>query len=420
MKLAELVEKRARAAVALRAANDAGDNAKFDQIDAEIVAIDAEIDRTKKVEAYEKTQAAFGETKQPPMPDIKAGDVDPKTGVVLSPRAKLARDPAYAKVFSKYLRNDVRGLNAEEQKMIYAAQTETTTGGGYLIPTGFSGQLEEALLWFGGILDACYSFETETGNPLPWPTVNDTANEGEILGVNTQLNEQDFAFNQVVFGAFTHNSKSVLVPIQLLQDSYFNLDKKVAEMLGTRLGRGMNHKLTTGVGTTEPSGVVTEVLNSGNIYVTANGQTSTIIGDDLINLEHLVDPAYRPKGKYMFADSTLKAIKKLKDSYGRYLWLPGLAVNDPNTINGYPYVINQHMQGLGLSDSPPVHGNRFALFGDFSKYAVRRVAGEITVMVLKERYADYLQVGYQAFVRYDGKLLDAGTHPIAVACQATS
>jgi HK97 family phage major capsid protein len=96
-----------------------------------------------------------------------------------------------------------------------------------------------------------------------------------------------------------------------------------------------------------------------------------------------------------------------------------LAASDPNTINGYSYVINNDMPQIGRNGSPLV-GNNFMLFGDMSKYKVRRVAGDTTVMRLNERYADYLQVGYQAFLRADAQLLDAGTHPIAVLVQAAS
>jgi HK97 family phage major capsid protein len=426
MKLAELVEQRNVAVKEMRSYLEKGDTVKFDEIDAKVVELDKQIAALKKLEDAEKVQAAFADTRQPPMSNIAPHLVDGGRNEEWQ--------KTYSKVFSKYLRGNISSLSPEEQQImlgtwrdaggtqIRAAQTESTTGGGYIIPQGFSGQLEEAMKWYGGIDGIVDSFETDTGNPLPWPTINDTTNKGRILGLNTQVTETDLVFGQIMFGAFTFCSDSILIPIQLMRDSYFDLDKEVAKLLGIRLGRLFNNKFTVGAGTTEPLGIVTAALNApggGLTYTTASGQTSTIIGDDLINLEHTVDPAYRPGGRYMLADSTLKAIKKLKDSYGRYLWLPGLAANDPNTINGYKYVINQDMAALGTSGSP-VTGNAFLLFGDMSKYKVRRVAGDTTVMRLTERYADYLQVGYQAFLRADAQLLDAGTHPIAVAVQATS
>jgi HK97 family phage major capsid protein len=137
----------------------------------------------------------------------------------------------------------------------------TTTGGGYLIPQGFSGQLEEALKWYGGMYQAAELVPTETGNPLPWPTVNDTAQVGELLGINTAAAAQDFAFGQVVIGAFKYSSKLVLVPIELLQDSFFDLNTFLARKLGERLGRITNTHFTVGTGGgAQPNGIVPLLL----------------------------------------------------------------------------------------------------------------------------------------------------------------
>src|ERR1035438_4444611 len=84
--------------------------------------------------------------------------------------------------------------------------TSTGSQGGYVVPSGFSGQLEEAKKWFGGVAGVVDKFTTETGNPLPWPTINDTANRGRIIGQNVQVTETDLAFGQVTFGAYIGTS----------------------------------------------------------------------------------------------------------------------------------------------------------------------------------------------------------------------
>jgi HK97 family phage major capsid protein len=258
----------------------------------------------------------------------------------------------------------------------------------------------------------CGTFDTESGNPLPWPTVNDTANKGRILAINTQLTETDLTFGQVTFNAYIFTSDSVLVPLALIQDSYFNLDQFIARALGTRIGRSLNQYCTTGTGTAQPNGIVTATIAAGNTVQGATGETTSLVYGDLVNTLHLVDPAYRsmPTAKWMFADTTLKALRKLVDGESRPLWQPGLTAGFgqafPETILDRPYVINQDMATMAA--------NAYSvLYGDLSKYMVRRVAGGTTVMRLVERYADYLQVGFLAFMRADGQLLDAGTHPIA-------
>src|SRR5690606_40696617 len=81
-----------------------------------------------------------------------------------------------------------------------------------------------------------------------------------------------------------------------------------------------------------------------------------------------------------------------------------IAVREPNTILGYPYVVNNDMPVMA-ADAKSI------LFGDFSNYFIRDVLG-VQLLRLEERYADYLQVGFLAFSRHDGVLADAGAGPI--------
>ncbi len=360
----------------------------------------------------------------------------------LSPSDKRMRDrDPHARAFSKFLRGGLSVLDdAERHQMIYipntggsgirAAQTETTTGGGYVVPTGFSGLLEEAKKWFGGIDGVVGKFITESGNPWPWPTVNDTANKGRIIGINTQVTETDLAFGQVTFNAYIGSSDIVLVPLALMKDAYFDLDALIARLLGTRLGRLYNWKCTVGSGSSEPTGVVTAAVAAGNVVTaggsTTSGEVTTVKYSDLVNLEGAVDPSYRynPSSYFMFGDAMLKAIKLLVDSNGRPLWQPGLTasfrqgaavdlVAAKPTILDHPYIINQDM-------AVPAASAYSALFGDLSCFKVRELRAGTTVMRLVERYSDYLQVGFMAYQRFDANLIDAGTHPVAVLQQSAS
>jgi HK97 family phage major capsid protein len=349
------------------------------------------------------------------------------TNKMLSRRGRkpIADNTPHGKAFAKWLRGGMSMLSPEEQGLMQSravaldglgiknAQTVTGSGGGYLIPQGFSEQLEEALKWFGGIVGFVDEFTTDTGNPLPWPTDNDVANKGRMLAINTQVTETDVTFGQVTFNAFTGSSDLVLVPIQLMQDSYFDMDSYLARKLGTRLGRLMNQQCTIGTGGgTAPTGIQVAAIAAGNNVQGAVGSATGIKYADLVNVMHAVDPAYRvrPSARFMFNDQTLKVIRQLVDTASRPLWQPGISAGFgngfPSTILDKEYVINSDMPNMAAS----AYG---VLFGDLSLYKLRRVAGGVTVMRLVERYADYLQVGFLAFVRFDGNLIDAGTHPVA-------
>jgi HK97 family phage major capsid protein len=339
------------------------------------------------------------------------------------------------RAFAKYLRNGLQALDATEQQHMQFVSNDmpgvrntmsTTTGsqGGYVIPQGFSDQLEEAKKWFGGIEGVVGKFQTETGNPFPWPTINDTAQRGRIIGQNVQVSQNDLAFGQVSFNAYIGSSDLVLIPLALAQDSYFDLNALTARLLGTRLGRLYNWKCTTGTGTNEPTGIVTAAVAAGSILQLSSGNTNTISYNNLVDLEHTVDPAYRSTAtcRFMFSDTELKMIKKLVDGQNRPLWQPaltsslqdgaGVMENKPKIL-GYDYIVNSDM-------SAPAASTYSILFGDFSTFKVREVSGGTTVLRLAERYADYLQIGFTAFQRLDSNLIDAGTHPVAVLQQSAS
>jgi HK97 family phage major capsid protein len=317
----------------------------------------------------------------------------------------------YRSVFKKWITGGSEILTGEERNILYTNGTNeetralsATTGGagGYTVPQGFYDQIIDAMKWYGGMRNVAYVFGTDQGNTLPIPTSNDTNNIGELVAENTQVGTQDLQFGQANLGAYKFSSKLVLVPIELLQDSAFDIESFIATKLGQRIGRANNQYFTTGTGTNQPQGIVT-AASLGKTG--ANGQTTAVTFDDLVDLEHAVDKAYREKAKFMFHDLTLKAVKKLKDSQGRPLWLPGIAFKEPDTINGYTFEINNDMAQMAASAKSIV-------FGDMSNYWIRDVKA-IQVVRFNEKYMDYGQVGFLAFSRADGKLVNAGMNPVA-------
>jgi HK97 family phage major capsid protein len=176
-----------------------------------------------------------------------------------------------------------------------------------------------------------------------------------------------------------------------------------------RIGRVTNLHFTQGTGSGQPMGINTAATAAPN-PVTTSETTLVVSYNDLVNLEHSVDRAYRKGGKFMLGDSVLKSIKKLKDSLGRPLWAAGVGQNAPDTILGYSYVINTEMPA-------PVSGGNLMLFGALDKYLIRDVK-ELQVQRLSERFAEQYQTAFIGFARFDGQLIDAGTHPVLALVSA--
>lgn len=370
------------------------DEQKFDAIMADVDVKKVEIDRIERVLAAEQELSQRVER--------RAG----VEGVTVSDRK--VRDEEEAAIFHKWMLGGMESLEMSERQVmqrrhspIQAAQSTTGSAGGFMIPQGFSDRLEVALKFYSGMLQNAEVLETDSGNDIPWPTVNDTAQVGAILAENATITAQDATFASITLKAYMYTSKLIAVSWQLMQDSAFSVENVVADIAGERLGRIWNTHFTTGTGSSQPNGVVT-AATLGKTGTT--GQTGSVIYDDLIDLIYSVDRAYRQGSKFMMNDASIKVVRKLKDSQGLPLWQTSLQAGEPDNLLGYPVVPNNDVATMAANA-------KSILFGDFKKYKIRRVRGGSLVR-LNERYADALQVGFFLFGRVDGNLIDAGTNPV--------
>ncbi len=346
--------------------------------------------------------------------------------------------------FLSYLRCGINQMPQDQRAILerYRAvgeQRDMGSGGqgaypgataGFLVPLGFVMNIIEALKYIGPLLDdgVVDMMDTATGQLLPYPTENDVNIMGERVGEGQQVSAQDVSLGQIMLSAWKYSSKMVKVSLELLQDSAFDLEKWLIRVLAIRLGRILVYEFTLGTGSAfnQPMGILTSVLANGNL-VTAVGSSlndgtsagaNTIGTDDLTNLIHSVDPLYRPNGSFMMNDSTLKAILKVKDKFGRPILDPNLQGAPTNAFLGYPIRINNSMPTLQTQVSSPQVTVNSVIFGDLKRFIVRRVR-DFSLLVLRERFADYAQIGYLGFARYDSNVAYAssasqGTYPFAL------
>lgn len=306
-------------------------------------------------------------------------------------------------LFAKYLRGGDKALTAQDWADVRATMsTTTTTEGGYTVPTDVASSISEVLKAYGGVRSVANVFSSSMGNDVNYPTSDGTSEVGELIGQNTTATAADPTFGVVTLKTYKFSSKIVAVPYELLQDSAADIEGFIARRLGERLARIENQMFTTGNGSTQPNGVVTA---SAAGKAAASGQTATIIFEDLIDLVHSVDPAYRSGPvRFMMNDATLKLVRKLKDTAGRPIFMPGYdglggAMGDQ--VLGYGVTINQDM-------ATPAASAKTILFGDFSRYTIRDVMGMTLFRFEDSAYAKLGQVGFLAWMRTGGQLTDAG------------
>jgi hypothetical protein len=185
---------------------------------------------------------------------------------------------------------------------------------------------------------------TSTGNPLPYPNLNDTGNTGALVAENTAIGQAttEMSFGKITLGAYKYTSQLVLVPIELIQDSAFDVQSFVAQALGIRLGRIQNTHFTIGTGTSQPTGIVT----SSTLGVTgATGETAKWSYADIINLIHSVDPAYRVAAQFMMHDASASVTEQMLDGNGRPLLNSSFVGINQEVKAGHPRLSRGHQSG---------------------------------------------------------------------------
>lgn len=369
----------------------AEERANWDAAEARLTEVSSDIERLNKMAALDKIDRSQVVTTTGEPTARRGGDGE-------------AEKQRYSDAFGIYLRGGMDRLTSEQRNLMMDQQVDlramggnTDIGGGFTVPDEFRNIMTETMKAFGGVFGLAEVITTSTGADLNWPTNDDTSNEGEILGENTAAGEQDIQVGGKKLKAYTFSSKQVRLSLQLMQDSAFGLESWVPKKLGERIGRRAARAWTTGTGVDQPEGITTSAIVG---KTGANGQTTSIIYDDLVDIEHSVDVAYRANAQYLMHDLMLKVIRKLKDTQGRPLWQPIPAPGFPATINGFQYNIDNSMP-------VPAASAKSIAFGDFKAgYLIRQVL-DVQTLRLVERYAEYLQVAFLGFSRMDGMINDS-------------
>lgn len=398
--LRELRDAKAKEATELDAKYPVGQTMPKDEIDkldailSQVHDVDDQIERHTKVAQLAGDQAA----------DVVQRALDAAT-----------RDPAKhgesAKALKAYFAGGLANLSADQRSahnarvtpdIRAAMSTTTTTEGGFTVATEYMKSVEKAMKAYGGMLQVATVMNTGSGATMNFPTADATAEVGAIVGQNATVSRVDTTFGNVALDTYKYTSNDIAIPWELIQDAFIDIEAYISEVLSMRLGRILNTHCTTGTGTGQPRGIVTAAA-LGKTGTT--GQTLSVIYDDLVDLEHSVDPAYRalPNVGYMMHDSSVKVIRKLKDLQGRPLFVPGYEQGNPggapDRLMGRPITVNQ--------DVPVMAANaKSILFGAFSKYRVRNVMDLTIFRMTDSVFTRAGQIGFVGFQRLGGNLID--------------
>lgn len=388
-KILELREKRAKSWEAAKAFLDtkrgtdgivsAEDTATYEKMEADVVALGKEIDRLEKQEALDRELSKPLNT--------------PLTGkpILQGMESKGGRASAeYQKAFWNAMRT--RSGEGLDPVIRNALQIGTDTEGGYLVPDEFERTLIQALDEENIFRKLANVISTSSGDrKIPVVASKGTASWIDEEGA---IPESDDSFGQVSIGAYKLGTM-IKVSEELLNDSVFNLENYIAKEFARRIGNKEEDAFFTGDGTGKPTGILA-ATGGAQVGVTAASATAINV-DEILDLFYSLKSPYRNKAVFVMNDATIKAIRKLKDGQGQYIWQPSLQAGTPDTILNRPVYTSAYVPTIAASA-------KSIIFGDFGYYWVADRQGRVFKR-LNELYAATGQVGFVATQRVDGKLI---------------
>lgn len=376
----ELIEKRAKLWEGTKAfidshRNENGclseeDDAAYAKMEEELMALGKEIDRADKME---RVEAALSMPVNSPLVSKPEKKAEEKTG--------RASDEYNAEFM-----NHLRGIPTVSNVL----STTPGSNGGYLIPEEFERQIIDTLKEENVMRKLCKVITTTNDRKIPVAAGHSTA---AWTAENAAYTESNPTFGQKEIEAFKLTDL-IKVSIELLEDSAFDLQSYFANEFAYAFGAAEEEAFCVGDGSGKPTGLFT--ANGGTVGVTAASSTA-ITTDELISLIYALKQPYRKNAKFLMKDSTVAAIRKLKDGNGQYLWQPALQAGEPDRLMGYEIYTSPFVPALGA-------GNLAIAFGDFSNYWIADRSGR-TVQRLNELYSTNGQVGFVATERVDGKTI---------------
>ena len=353
----------------------AEDTETYERMEQDIVNLGKEIDRQDRLDAFER--------------ELKAPTSEPLTskpdGAKMEMKTGRASDE-YKKNFWNALRSKY-----PLPSVTNALQVGTDSEGGYLVPDEFERTLIEALEEeniFRRIATVIHSNSGDRKIPV-------VASKGTAGWIDEEglYPESDDSFGQLSLGAYKLGTM-IKISEELLNDSAFDMEGYITREFARRIGTKEEEAFFKGDGTGKPLGLLAD-SGGADIGVTTTG--ASITADDVIDLYYSLRVPYRKKAKWIMNDSTVSALRKLKDQNGQYLWQPSLVAGTPNTILGCEVISSPFMPSIAA-------GEKAIAFGDYSYYWIADRQGR-TFKRLNELFATTGQVGFLGAQRVDGKLI---------------
>jgi HK97 family phage major capsid protein len=301
----------------------------------------------------------------------------------------------YRAAHAKWLAYGSQALSIEEYR---ALQADSDTVGGYITnPVQMVADLIKFVDNMVFVRQKCTVFSVPTAQSLGAPSL-DTDMSAPDWTAEILTGSED---SSIAFGRRELNphplAKLIKVSNTLLRKAIMGPEALVRDRLGYQVAITLENAYLNGTGSNQPLGLFTASNNGVSTArdVSTGNSTTAIAADNLFEVKYSLKQQHQEQGEWIFHRSAVKAIRKLKDGNGQYLWAPGLIASQPNTLLDRPVNMSEY------APSTFTTGLYVGLFGNLKYYWIAD-ALSLQIQRLVELYAATNQTGFIGRVETDG------------------
>lgn len=285
----------------------------------------------------------------------------------------------------KAFENYIRGVVTNER-----ATNMTLTDNGAVIPTTIANRIIKKVYDISPILQRSTKYNVKGTLELPYYDESTQAITVAFANEFQDLESNIGKLDSITLTGYLAGALS-LISRSLINNSQFDIVGFVVDVMAYDISRFIEDTLLNGKGS------VTGLSNLTNVKTTASG--TEVTADELILAQGQVKDVYQANAIWIMSPATRDAIRSLKDNYGRYLLQDDISLPFGKSLLGKAIYVSDNMPDMSA-------GKKAIFYGDMSGLATK-FSEDLSIQVLREKYATMHAVGVVGWIEFDSKVENA-------------
>ena len=304
--------------------------------------------------------------------------------------AKEAADKAEAeaRAFEAY----VRGVVLNERDAV----NMTKAANGAVIPTTIANKIIAKVYNICPILDKSSKYNVKGKLVIPYYDEDTNAITVNYASEFEELTSNVGAMDKIELDGFLAGTLT-LISRSLINNAQFNIVDFIVERMAYAIKRFIENQLLNGYVPSGASAGVTGLSTLTNAITAA--ATTAITADEVVRLHDAIKDDFQANAIWIMSPATRTALRTLKSTTGYYLLNDDISTPFGTSLLGKPVYVSDNMPDMAAGKTAIYYGDMRGLATKFSE--------EMSIEVLREKYATQHAVGVVGWLEFDAKVEDA-------------